>query len=286
MTEERNNKDFKPIDIRELFMDKNPRLARIIPGFIYRYLHRALVLDEINEILRLHGHKKGFEFAHATIEMFNVRVEIVNEENFPLGGPFIFVSNHPLGGFDGVLLLREIGERYERKYKVLVNDILLNMNNMDEQFIPVNKHGSQAMDNVRHIDEIFRSDSNVMTFPAGLVSRRKKGVIRDTAWQKSFISKAVRYKRDVVPIHITGRCSNFFYNLANLRKFLGIKANIEMFYLPRETFRHKNNQYTITVGKPIPYSTFDKRFRPIEWAAKVQDYCYMLADDPKAEFSF
>lgn len=267
-------------------MDKNPRMAKIIPGFIYRYLRRALVLDEINEILRLHGHKHGFEFADAAIKMFNVTVEIVGEENFPKGGPFIFVSNHPLGGFDGVLLLREIGERYQRKYKVLVNDILLNMKNMDGIFMPINKHGSQPMENVRRIDEIFKSDDNVMTFPAGLVSRRKKGVIRDTAWQKSFITKAVSHKRDVVPIHITGRCSNFFYNLANLRKFLGIKANIEMFYLPRETFRHKNNHYRITVGKPISYKKFDKRYKPIEWAAKVQDYCYMLAEDPKAVFSF
>jgi putative hemolysin len=284
MTDESFNKEFKPIDIREIFRDKNPRMARLIPGFVYRYLHRALVLDEINEILRLHGHKQDFEFASAVIDMFNVTVDVVGEEHLPEGGPFIFVSNHPLGGFDGVLIMREIGERYNRKYKVLVNDILMNVKNMNGVSVPINKHGSLGMENVRRIDAIFRSDDHVMTFPAGLVSRRKKGVIRDEAWMKSFVTKAVQYKRDVVPIHITGRCSNFFYNLANIRTFLGIKANLEMFYLPSETFKHKNGHYRITIGKPVSYKIFDKRHRPAEWAAKMREHCYVIAENPDAEF--
>lgn len=286
MADENINKDFKPLRIKQLFKEKNPRAARLIPGFIYHYLHNALALDEINEILRKHGHKKGFEFASSSIDMFNVSVTLIGEENLIEGGPFIFVSNHPLGGFDGVLLIREIGERYNRKYKVLVNDILLNVKNMDNIFVPINKHGAQAMENVKYIDQIFLSDDHVMTFPAGLVSRRKKGIIRDTEWKKNFVTKAVQYKRDVIPIHITGRCSNFFYNLANLRKFLRIKANIEMFYLPRETFRHKNNHYTITVGKAISYQTFDKSKRPSEWAQLMQDHCYALGEDPSAEFKY
>jgi len=155
---------------------------------------------------------------------------------------------------------------------------------MDGIFVPINKHGAQAMENVRMIDEIFRSDAHVMTFPAGLVSRRKKGIIRDPQWKKNFVSKAIQHKRDVVPIHITGRCSNFFYNLSNFRKFLGIKSNIEMFYLPSETFKHKNEHYTITVGKTISYTTFDKRHSPLEWAALVQDHCYKLGEDPSSIF--
>lgn len=284
MTDESFNKEFKPIDIREVFRDKNPRMARLIPGFVYRYLHWALVLDEINELLRLHGHRQDFEFASAAIEMFNVTVELVGEENLPEGGPFIFVANHPLGGFDGILLLREIGERYNRKYKVLVNDILLNLKNMRGVSIPINKHGSQAIENVRRIEKIFESDDHVMTFPAGLVSRRKRGVIMDEPWMKSFVTKAVSHKRDVVPIHITGRCSNFFYNLANIRTFLGIKSNLEMFYLPSETFKHKNGHYRITIGKPVSYTMFDKRYKPVEWAALMREHCYVIAADPGAEF--
>lgn len=280
------NENFKPLNIKEIFKEKNPSMARWIPGFIYRYLHRALVLDEFNEILRLHGHKKDFEFASSAIEMFNVTVNVEGRENLPEGGPFIFVCNHPLGGFDGVLLIQQIGEHYQRKLNVLVNDILMNINNMDGVFVPINKHGAQAVENVKKIEAIFRSENHVLTFPAGLVSRRRKGVIRDTEWKKSFITKAVNFKRDVVPLHITGRCTNFFYNLAWLRKFLGIKSNIEMFYLPSETIKHKNSHYTITIGKPISFLTFDTRLRPLEWAARVKDHCYRLADDPGTTFSY
>jgi len=285
MTEQEFNRDFKPIDIKAVFREKNPRLASLLPGFIYRYLHRALVVDEINELLRLHGHKKGFDFAGAVIDQFNVTVDVTGEDHLPEGGPFIFVSNHPLGGFDGALIMKVVGEKYNRKYRVLVNDILINIKNMEGYFVPVNKHGAQAIENVRRIDQIFQSDDHVMTFPAGLVSRRRRGEIKDPEWKKNFITKAVQYKRDVVPIHMTGRCSNFFYNLANLRKFLGIKSNLEMFFLPRETFRHRNEHYTITIGKPVSYKTFDKRYKPAEWAAKMRDHCYNLAEDPDCTFS-
>jgi putative hemolysin len=169
---------------------------------------------------------------------------------------------------------------------VLVNDLLTHVKNMDGIFVPINKHGAQAMDNVRRINAIFESDQQVMSFPAGLVSRRRKGVIRDVAWQKSIITKARQTKRDIVAIHVSGRCSSFFYNLANTRKFLGIKTNLEMFFLPNETYKHRNKHFVITFGQPIPYQSFDKRFTPIQWASHVQDYTYSLVEDPNGEFSY
>jgi len=285
MTVQEQENPTKPVNIKTIFEEKNPRLARFIPGFIYRFIHNMLALDDINEILRNHGHKKDFEFANASIEMFNVSVELIGEGNLPKGGPFIFVSNHPLGGFDGVLLIREIGERYDRKYKVLVNDILMNIKNMNGVFFPLNKHGRQKAEHVKQLDEIFKSDLHVMTFPSGLVSRRSKGKIMDPEWKKNFVTKSQQYKRDVVPIHFSGRCSNFFFNFANIRKFLGIKSNLEMFLLPRETFKHRNNHYVITIGKPIPYKIFDKKYcKPAEWASKVRNHCYNLAENPNATF--
>jgi putative hemolysin len=157
---------------------------------------------------------------------------------------------------------------------------------MDGIFVPINKHGAQAMDNVRRINAIFESDQQVMSFPAGLVSRRSRGVIRDGEWQKSIITKARQTKRDVIPIHVTGRNSNFFYNLANIRKFLGIKVNLEMFFLPNESYKHRNKHFTITFGKPIPFETFDNRYTPLEWAQLVKEYVYSLAEDHTLEFSY
>ena len=286
MDEATHKKNFKPINIRDLFMDKSPSLARWIPGFVYRFLSRILRIDFINNsILYHHGYKKNVDFARATIEAFNVTLDVKGRDNLPHGGRYIFVANHPLGGFDGMMIISELSKSYPH-LKVLVNDLLTKVNNMEDMFVPINKHGAQAIENVRQINAIFESDEQVMTFPAGLVSRRRKGVIRDPEWQKSIVTKAKQTKRDVVPLHVTGRCSNFFYNLANLRKFLGIKTNIEMFFLPNESYKHRNKHFTITFGKPIPYETFDSRFNPKEWTAFVQDYTYSIGENNTLPFSF
>ncbi len=285
MDEATHKKNFKPIIIKDLFIDKNPKLARWIPGFVYRTLSRILRIDFMNDpILYNHGYKKDVDFARASIDVFNVTLDVKGREHLPGEGRFIFVANHPLGGFDGMMIISELSRNYPR-LKVLVNDLLTNVKNMDGIFVPINKHGAQAMDNVRRINAIFDSVEQVMSFPAGLVSRRKKGVIRDIEWQKSIITKAKQAKRDIIPIHVSGRCSNFFYNLANTRKFLGIKANLEMFFLPNESYKHRNKHFVITFGKPIPYQTFDKRFSPVQWAARVKDYTYSLVENPEGEFS-
>ena len=285
MDEATHKKRFKPVSIRDLFMDKNPSLARWIPGFVYRLLSRVLRIDFMNTILYEHGFKKDVDFARASMEAFNVSREVQGRENLQREGRYIFVANHPLGGFDGMMIISELCRTYD-SLKVLVNDLLMNVKNMDGIFVPINKHGSQVTDNVRRINALFQSDQQIMTFPAGLVSRRKKGGIRDVEWQKRFITKARQTRRDVVPIHVTGRNSDFFYNLSNVRKFLGIKANLEMFFLPNETYKHRNKHFTITFGKPIPYTTFDTRYSPKEWARLVKDHTYSLEKDPHQLFGF
>ena len=286
MDEATHKKNFKPIVLRDIFRDKNPSLARWIPGFVFRILSGILRIDFMNDpLLYHHGYKKDVEFARACIDVFNVTLEVAGRENLESEGRFIFASNHPLGGFDGMMIISELCRSYS-KLKVFVNDLLMNVKNMDGIFIPINKHGAQAKDNVRRIGAIFESDDQVMSFPAGLVSRRKRGVIRDCEWQKSIIAKARQSKRDIVPVHVSGRNSNFFYNLANIRKFLGIKANLEMFFLPNESYHHRNKHFIITFGLPIPYETFDKRFDPHQWAQHVKDHVYLIADDPKRKFSY
>lgn len=286
MDEATHKKNFKPINIKDLFMDKNPAVARWIPGFIYRLFSRIWRIDFFNDpILYHHGYKKNVDFARASIEAFNVSLEVKGRDNLPKEGRFIFVSNHPLGGFDGMMIISELCRTYNH-LKVLVNDLLMNVTNMDGIFVPINKHGAQAMDNVRRINAIFESDDQIMSFPAGLVSRRRKGVIKDGEWQKSIITKAQQTKRDLVPIHVSGRNSSFFYNLSNFRKFLGIKTNLEMFFLPNESYKHRNKHFVITFGKPISYETFDKRFSLKEWAQLVRDHTYLIPDDPLKKFSY
>jgi 1-acyl-sn-glycerol-3-phosphate acyltransferase len=283
MNKSSSNGKTRSVNIRQIFKEKNPRLAPYIPGFLYAYLDRMLHVDFINYFLKKHGGKYGIDFAAASIEEFNITKDVIGFERIPGRKNLIFASNHPLGGFDGMLLITLLGDKFP-EIKVLVNDILTNIENMDEVFVPINKHGRQSIDAVRRIEDIFKSGVPVLTFPSGLVSRRKKGLIRDPEWKKNFISKAVQYERDVIPIHVSGRCTNFFYRLANLRKFLGIKANIEMFYLPDETYRHRNEKIRVIFGHPISWQTFDKRRNHAGWAKTVQDFVYALSDNPDLRF--
>lgn len=265
------------VDVKKVFHQKNPRLAPLIPGFVYRFIKNIVHEDYINEFLRKHGHKQGLEFIEAIIADFNVTTEIIGEENLPLQGRFIFAGNHPLGGFDGMVLMHFLGKKYP-EVKFLVNDILMNLRNLEPLFVPINKHGPHGRDAARKMDEAMRSEAQILTFPSGLVSRRIKGKIEDLPWKKNFIQKAVQYQRDVIPFHFSGRNTSHFYFLANLRKFLGIKSNLEMFLLPDETYRHRNKKLTLIFGKPIPWRTFDHTKSPQEWATWVRNIVYSLPE--------
>ncbi len=281
MTEISKDTEKQRFDIKKLFYEKSPRVAGLMPGFIYAYLKRILHQDFVNDYLERYGDKMGIDFMEAAYQEFNVDMNIKGEENLPESGRFLFVANHPLGGFDGNMLIYIIRKHYPRVV-FLVNDILMNLKNMDEFFIPINKHGGQSRESVKQLDEAYRSDMQIISFPSGMVSRKLKGKIQDLAWQKNFIIKAKQYKRDVIPVHISGRNSDFFYRLANVRKFLGIKWNLEMLYLIDETYKHQNKTFTFTIGKPIPYSDFDRRHTPIEWAARVRDVVYRLPENKDA----
>jgi putative hemolysin len=267
----------EPLDIRKVFRSKSPKIARIIPDFIYRYLDRIVHVDELNKILKDHGDKVDSEFIKATIEYFNVKIDVEGTEKIPASGRYIFASNHPLGGFDGILLMHIVGQYYSG-FKFLVNDLLMNLTNIRGLFVPINKHGSLGAQSAVLIENALRSDDQILTFPAGLVSRKIKGRILDLTWKKSFILQTITYKRDIIPVHFSGSNSNFFYKLANFRKSIGIKANIEMFYLVDETFQHRNKHFTVKFGPPIPWQTFDKSRSPVKWAKWVKERVYELDD--------
>jgi len=179
---------------------------------------------------------------------------------------------------DGICLSAVIGSRFEGRIKYPVNDLLLYLSNLKSIFVPINKHGTQGKDNARMLEEAFASDDQIITFPAGLCSRKIGGKIQDLEWKKSFIQKAVQYKRDIVPVYFDGKNSNFFYNLARIRKALGIKMNYEMIYLPDEMFRSKHKTFRIYFGKPIPWQTFDNSKKPAEWAEWIKNKVYKLKD--------
>lgn len=263
------------IDVKKVLVIKNPSLSRTIPSFVIKYLMRIIHQDEINTLLREHGHLRDAKFVEVVLKSMSTSYRVFGSENIPASGRYIFVSNHPLGGLDGLVFINELSKHYT-DIKFPVNDILLNLTNLSGIFLPVNKHGSQAREAILQLEEAYASDSQILYFPAGLCSRKKNGKINDLLWHKSFITKAIKHKRDIVPAFFSGRNSNFFYNLANLRTFLGLKANIEMLYLPDEMFRQKGKDISLVFGKAISWQTFDNTKSPEEWADWVKSRSYEL----------
>ncbi len=265
----------KELVLKELVAEKNPRLAGRIPGFVYGLMNRLLHIREVNEIIRRYGHLTGVPFIEAVLGYFEVEVEHTGEEHLPLSGQYIFASNHPLGGFDGLMLIKVVSD-YLGKSLFLVRDELTKIPPLAELFIPINKFGDQRR-SANLINEAYGSKSQILIFPSGLASRKISGKIVDLQWQKHFIQKSVEHHRDVVPVYISGKNSGFFYWLANFRKWAGIPINLEMFLLPDELFKNRGKLFMITFGEPIPWSSFDHTKSPAEWADAVKTRVYALA---------
>ena len=265
------------IDIDRVLRDKAPNHYHKIPRFFINWLKRTVHQDDINGILERNQGLEGVDFMQALVDKeFRITLRAEREENIPGTGKFVFASNHPLGGLDGICLSAFLGKKYDGRIKYLVNDVLYYIDPLKPIFVPINKYGAQAKVSARAINEAYASDNQVITFPAGLCSRKRNGKITDLEWMKNFIIKAVEFQRDVIPVHFEGRNSNFFYNLANLRKASGIKFNIELIYLPGEMFKNKDETFTITFGKPIPWQSFDKSRAPSDWAQFVKDKVYSI----------
>ncbi len=268
------------IDLPGIIRAKNPTLARLLPGFILRYLNRIIHVEEINRFLREYHTKRNFDFINQVLDYIPVNVEAVGLENIPQSGGAIVASNHPLGGPDALALMQQIA-KVRRDQKFLVNDILMNLTQLSDLFVPVNKHGRNGREVIRLIDETYSSEHLTLIFPAGLVSRKQNGRIEDLVWHKSFINQAIKYQRPVIPVLIQAQNSSFFYNLALWRKRLGIGANIEMLYLVDELYKQKGNTIRIIIGEAISPAIFTRDKKPQDWAALVKQHVYALGKGQK-----
>lgn len=266
----------KFIDIEKIIREKSPGLYKWLPAFLIRWLKKKLHEDEINAAMTRHEHQFGLEYNAAAISEFGAKTETVHAAHVPVKGGVIIASNHPLGGLDGIALIKAVGE-IRPDVRFLVNDILRNLKNYGDVFVGVNKVGSTSRDALKVIEEVYASDAAVLVFPAGLVSRKQQGVIKDLTWNKSFVSKAVKYNKPVLPVFIEGQNSSFFYNLSMWRKRLGIKGNIEMLFLPDEMFRQRGQTIRIHFGQPFDASVLDNSRDQHEWAQLIKAYIYSEA---------
>ena len=268
----------KTIDIDRVLKEKMGAKAKYVPNFLVRWLIRIAHQDDVNAFLWDNRDKVGVEWLEACVKYLDLKLEVEGKENLPASDDkklYTFVSNHPLGGADGVALGSIIGRHYNGRFRYLVNDLLMNLPGLAPVCIPINKTGHQGRNFPAMVKAGFESNNHMLMFPAGLCSRRHTGVIRDIPWSKTFISKSVEYQRDIVPIHFSGQNSNFFYRLANFSDKC-LPFNLAMLFLVDEMYKNVHKTFRVTIGKPIPWQTFDKSKTPMEWAQFVKDRVYYL----------
>jgi len=261
-------------DIRAILQSKAPKAH--VPGFVIRYLERIVHVKQMNTFLRKYPDLKGYEFIDRVIHKeLGCSASIEGTENIPSDEkPVIFVSNHPLGGLDGMIIAKMIHDTRPRELKVIVNELLMYMEPINTLWAPVSKTKMLSKEQAIEQQQMWESRTDVLTFPAGACSRLQridgKWQIRDLEWHKNFIQRAKEYQRDIVPIYFEGQNSRFFYTLALIRKWLHIKVNIEMLYLVDEMYGAHGKHFKVHVLPPIPYSTFDNSKTPKEWAEDVK----------------
>ena len=269
------------VDIEKVIRGKSQKLADRLPRFVLNYIKKTIHQDEINRLLLENREYTGVEFASHILKDLDVsyRVHFSGKRPAP-DGRYIFVSNHPLGGLDGMILISYIGSSFGN-VKFIVNDLLMYIRPLAPVFVPVNKYGRMRHDNTRMFQETFDSDSQILYFPAGLCSRLIKGKVTDLDWKKTFVTKAIESRRDIIPMFFSGENSRRFYRLANLRKKLGIKVNIETFLLPDEMFRKKGSAFDLYIGEPIPYTTLTGDHTHKEWCDIIRQKCYATCNQTR-----
>ncbi len=257
-----------------MIANKNPKILKWLPGFVIRYIERILHQTRINNFLNTHKTKNQEFCADAIVEV-GLNYTINHIENIPKTGKCVLVMNHPLGGMDAIILVDAL-KNHRTDVKFIVNDILLELKPLNDIFVGVNKIGKVSSESIQKVNDLFASENLVCVFPAGMVSRKQKGIIRDLVWKKTFIRLAKANNSTIVPIHIDGKLTNWFYRLSNFRRFIGIKANIEMLYLSDELFKQKNQTISFTVGEPIIATSLDSSKTDMQWSEWFRRHIYSL----------
>lgn len=265
----------KIIDIEKAIRSSKSKFVRSLPGFMVRLIEKIISQDEMNSVIQKNNDRNGVDFINGVLSEWNIKIEVIGAENVPESGRFVFVANHPLGGIDALAFLSTIHSFFPDVVSPS-NQLFNYIPNLQPVILGVNVFGTNTKETVTKFNQLFESATQIMIFPAGLVSRKSKGVISDLEWQKTFITKAIQYKRDIIPVHISGKNSNLFYLVAGLRKFLGIKMSVEIVLLPYEMHRRRNSGITLTIGKVIPFSTITRDLTHCEWAGKIKSLVYSL----------
>ena len=265
------------INLEAAIASKAPKLRKKIPTFIIRMLERLVCQKEMNDVISRFYDHKGAAFAKAFSKDMKVTYTVKGMENLDKNGHYMLVSNHPLGGFDGISYIAVFGDFFP-KIKVIVNDLLMYIEPLQSVFLPVNTMGKQKRSDMEMLQNAYNDkETQIISFPAGFCSRYIDGKIQDIEWKKSVIKQCVDSKRDIVPMYFDGRNSTTFYALEWIRRKLGMKFNIGLILLPRQMMKTaRGKHFKIYIGKPIPYQHFNQSKTDTQWAQWLREECYKL----------
>ncbi|MDE6121509.1 MAG: 1-acyl-sn-glycerol-3-phosphate acyltransferase, partial [Muribaculaceae bacterium] len=131
------------INVRQVISQRLGKRARFVPGFVLGWLEKLIHQDDMNTLLAGNFPKRGADFCEGVLNDLGVSLEVRQAENLPQSPRCIIVSNHPLGGLDGVSMIAWLSRHYGRPVHFVVNDLLMAVDPLRDCFVPINKHGAQ-----------------------------------------------------------------------------------------------------------------------------------------------
>lgn len=242
-------------------------------------------LSDLNEIYDRFGDKKGIEFIDAVFEHLHVEFNYFEDElkRIPAEGPFITVSNHPLGGIDGLVLLKLIS-LVRPDFKVMANFLLKKIEPLSEQFFAVNpfegrKEAYNSAGGIKEAVRHIKDGKGLGIFPAGEVSAYKFGErkVIDREWQEGAIKLIDKMDVPVVPIYFKAKNSPLFYILSSL------SSTLQTAKLPSELLTQRNKQILVRIGKPVDPKEKKEYTSTSELANLLRERTYRLSaplEDP------
>jgi putative hemolysin len=273
------------ISTKEIVNSKFPNFLSGFPDvfskIFYLILDRILFIPRINRFLEKHGDKTGIEFIEELFDELDISYKLSNKdrEKIPSEGKLIIVANHPLGGLDGLILLKLVTE-IRNDVKIIANDVLMNIQNLADYFLPFDLLSRKDLKkNYTQISEALKKENAIIIFPAGEVARLTIKGIKDKKWNKGAVYFAEKFQTPVLPIFIRGRNSLLFYFISLFSK------KLSMFLLPYELFNKKNKSYEIKIDHPISPKAFNTKYQRIEYLSKsLKKHLYLIGRNKKGVF--
>tara|TARA_R110001632_G_scaffold18712_5_gene57617 strand:+ start:11666 stop:13483 length:1818 start_codon:yes stop_codon:yes gene_type:complete len=250
-----------------------------IGTFVGWILLRLLRISKVNKIYQKHKDKKDLPFLNGILDEFQIEFEIPEEDlrRIPKEGPFITVSNHPLGGIDGILLLKLLIE-HRPDYKIIANFLLHRIEPLKPYVMPVNpfethKDAKSSVAGIKSALQHLKNGNPLGIFPAGEVSTYRDGKLMvDKPWEEGAVKLIKKAEVPVIPIYFHAKNSRLFYILSK------ISDTFRTAKLPSELLSQKNRVIKVRIGKPISVKDQQEYKDITSFYEFIRKKTYMLAN--------